>query len=205
MRRVLAILCLLILSSCAFAPMNSSKTARAIPKDKTLVDFGFSPFPYATISSGLADRVTVSGSIEQQLFPLVAAAIKYSFSEKQEGLMLAFEGGASLGMGVVKSYSGFGGPILSWKKNWFEAYFYPKFNYVHFDKLELNSEDRDDLFVDEVDPGSMSYLLNALGVTWWINPSFGINTEAKYLVILSKPGEVKHDLIPSVGFMIGFD
>lgn len=196
---------LIILSSCAFAPMNSSKTARAISEDQTLVDFGFSPFPYATISSGLAKRVTVSGSIEQQLFPLIASAIKYSFSDKQEGFALAVEGGASLGMGVVKSYSGFGGPILSWKKNWFEAYIYPKFNYVHFDKLELSQSDRADLFVSEVDPGSMTYLLNAVGVTWWINSNFAINTEAKYLVILSKPGEVKHDLIPSIGFMIGFD
>lgn len=203
-RLLLAILASVLVSSCAFAPMNSAKTARSINKEETLVDFGFSPFPYATLSSGLAEKLTVSGSIEQQLYPLVAAALKYSFIDRPQDFSLAFEAGASLGMGIAKSYSAFGGPIASWKKNWFEIYFYPKINFVHFDKLELSAEDKEDLFISEVDPGAVTYLLNALGTTWWVKPSFGLNVELKYLILLSNPGDVKHDLIPSVGFMIGF-
>ena len=205
MTKILSLLLLFSIASCAFAPMNSSKTARAIPKEETLVDFGFSPFPYATISSGLADRITVSGSIEQQLFPLIAAAMKYSFSSKEEGAALALEAGGALGMGVVKSYSGFGGPIVSWKKNWFEIYFYPKINFVHFDKLELSNADKDDLFINDIDPGSITYILTSLGTTFWIKKTVGLNIEAKHFTLLSKPGEVKRDIIPSVGLMIAFD
>src|SRR5690606_17145161 len=128
----------------------------------------------------------------------------YSFSEKQEGTVLALEAGGALGMGVVKSYSAFGGPILSYKKNWFETYFYPKINFVHFDKLELSSADRDDLFVTEFDPGAVTYLLNALGATLWIEQTVGLNVEAKHFILLSKPGEVKRDIIPSVGIMVLF-
>lgn len=205
MKNLNILLPLLLLASCAFAPMNSSKTARAIAPKTTQVDFGFSPFPYATVASGLVDRVTVSGSVEQQLFPLIAGAIKYSFSEKQDGLSFAVEGGASLGMGIVKSYSGFAGPILSWRKDWFELYLYPKYNYVHFDKITLSDADRDDLFLNEVDPGSISYLLTSLGTTLWIKETVGLNIEVKHFALLTKPGEVKHDLIPSIGMMIAFD
>jgi hypothetical protein len=204
MRFITNLFIALSIASCAFAPMNSSKTARAIPEDETLVDFGFSPFPYATLASGLADKLTLSGSIEQQLFPLVAVALKYSFLDRNEGFSLAAELGTSLGMGVVKSYSGFVGPIFSWKKNWFEIYLYPKYNYVHFDKLELSDGDKADLFIDAIDPGSISYLLNALGSTWWVTPEFGLNLELKYFVLLSDPGEVRHNIIPSIGFMLLF-
>ncbi len=203
-QNILFLVLALYLSSCAFAPMNSSKTARSIPKDETIVDFGFSPFPYGTISSGLAPKLTLSGSIEQQLFPLVAAALRYSFIDRSQGFSLAFELGTSLGMGIAKSYSGFGGPIFSWRKDWLETYFYPKFTFVSLDKLELSSEDKDHLFVDSISAGEVSYLLNALGATWWVKPKIGLNLEIKYMVLLSEPGEVRHDIIPSIGFMIGF-
>lgn len=195
----------LIISSCAFAPMNSSKTARPVPTDTTLVDFGFSPFPYANISSGLTDRFTVSGSVEQQLFPLISSAIKYSFSDERDGLSYAVEFGGSLGMGIVRSYSVFGGPILSHKSKKWEFYLYPKLNNVHFDKIELSQADRDDLFISEVDPGSITYLLTAVGTTYWMKELLAINFELKHFAILSKPGEVKKDIIPSIGLIIGFD
>ncbi len=203
---ILKTLVLMLLSSaCAFAPMNSSKTARPLSDDKTMIDFGFSPFPYANLSKSVSNRFTVSGSVEQQLFPLISAAIKYSFQDSRDGFSFATEIGSSLGMGVVKSYSGFGGPILSWKKSKFEIYFYPKLNFVHFDKLELSSSDRNDLFINEIDPGSVTYLLSAIGTTLWIEENIGLNIEVKHFSLLSKPGEVKKDIIPSVGMMIGFD
>ena len=185
--------------------MNSSKTARPLEKDNTMVDFGFSPFPYANLSSSISKRITISGSIEQQLFPLISAAAKYSFQDPRDGLSFATEIGGSLGMGIVKSYSGFGGPIVSWKKNKFEFYLYPKINFVYFDKLELSSADRNDLFINEIDPGSITYLLTALGTTFWFKENIGLNIEIKNFVLLSKPGEVKKDIIPSIGMMIGFD
>ncbi len=196
---------MLMTSACAFAPMNSSKTARPLSDDQTMVDFGFSPFPYANLSKSVTNRVTVSGSVEQQLFPLISGAIKYSFQDNRDGVSLATELGASLGMGVVRSYAGFGGPIVSWKKGSFETYLYPKFNYVSFDKLELSNADKNDLFINEVDPGSVTYLLTALGTTYWFKENIGLNIEAKHFTILSKPGEVKKDIIPSIGMMIGFD
>lgn len=185
--------------------MNSSKTARPLGEEETIVDLGFSPFPYVNISSSASKRVTISGSIEQQLFPLVSGAIKYSFQDSRDGLSYATEIGGSLGMGVVKSYSGFGGPIVSWRKKKVEFYFYPKLNFVHFDKLELSSADRNDLFIDEIDPGSVTYLLSALGTTFWMEENIGLNLEIKHFSLLSKPGEVKKDIIPSIGLMIGFD
>mgnify|MGYP003639361820 CR=1 FL=1 len=203
----LLVVCVLfsVLTSCAFAPMNSSKTARPVSIDETYVDFGFSPFPYANISSGISDRFTVSGSVEQQLFPLISSAIKYSFSDDRDGLSYAVEVGGSLGMGVVRSYSAFGGPLMSYKHLKWEFYLYPKLNNVHFDKLELSQADRDDLFINEVDPGSITYLLTALGTTYWFKDSIGVNLEIKHFAILSNPGEVKKDIIPSIGMIIGFD
>lgn len=194
-----------ISSSCAFAPMNSSKTARPLKEDQTMVDFGFSPFPYVNLSKSVSKRVTISGSIEQQLFPLVSGAVKYSFQDSADGFSFATEVGGSLGMGIVKSYSGFGGPIVSWKKKKFEFYLYPKVNFVHFDKVELSSSDKDDLFINEVDPGSITYVLTALGTTFWFEENIGLNLEIKHFALLSKPGEVKKDIIPSIGMMIGFD
>ena len=205
MRNIIFIFMALSLASCAFAPMNSSKTARPISQDTTFVDFGFSPFPYANISQGISDRFTASGSIEQQLFPLASASIKYSFSDKKEGMSIATELGGSLGMGAVKSYSGFGGPILSWKRKKIELYLYPKFNYVSFDKLNLSSSDRDNLFVTDIDPDSITYLLTALGTTYWFKEMLGVNLEIKHFTILSKPGKVKKNIIPSIGLIIGFD
>lgn len=185
--------------------MNSSKTARPLEEDKTMVDFGFSPFPYANLSKSVSRRFTVSGSIEQQLFPLVSGAIKYSFQDPRDGLSFATEVGGSLGMGIVKSYSGFGGPIMSWKKKKVEFYLYPKVNFVYFDKLELSSSDRNDLFINDIDPGSLTYILTALGTTFWFKENIGLNLEIKHFALLSKPGEVKKDIIPSIGMMIGFD
>ncbi|PIP90463.1 MAG: hypothetical protein COW01_10185 [Bdellovibrionales bacterium CG12_big_fil_rev_8_21_14_0_65_38_15] len=205
MNNIKLLVLVLLVSSCAFAPMNSSKTARPLLEDKTMVDFGFSPFPYANLSKSVTKRFTISGSIEQQLFPLVSGAIKYSFQDSRDGFSFATELGGSLGMGVVKSYSGFGGPIVSWKKRKFEFYLYPKMNLVYFDKLELSNADRNDLFINEVDPGSITYLLTALGTTFWFEENIGLNIEVKHFALLSKPGEVKKDIIPSIGMMIGFD
>ena len=94
---------------------------------------------------------------------------------------------------------------MSYKNLKWEFYLYPKLNNVHFDKLELSQADRDDLFINEVDPGSITYLLTALGTTYWFKHSIGVNLEIKHFAILSNPGEVKKDIIPSIGMIIGFD
>ena len=172
---------ILIFTSCSFAPLTSTKTARSLGEGKWEVSTGFSPALNVNVGKGITEKVDAGIIVEQQFSPVVALWGKYSFSTSAEDSAFAAYGGVFKGSGTSDSSGFFFGPVASYKKKWFEIYFLPVFNYVKWEAGSLTLEDQDDSFFDEINwqSSSLKYMQYTLGVNFWFTEGFALNISGK--------------------------
>lgn len=173
-----------IFTSCALNPIYTPKTAKSVGKDQNQIDFGLSSAPYFVYQRGLSDNFDLGGIVEEQIFPVISVFGKYSFINNATGWSLAALTGVSKGFDVGDAKGFYAGPIVSFRGTSLESYFGARYNYVDWDRLDLDSDDSDDLFFDDIDLGYVQYLQGNLGFTYWSSDSFGTNLDVVYFYTL---------------------
>ncbi|EQC46964.1 putative lipoprotein [Bacteriovorax sp. BSW11_IV] len=184
MLKLVSLLFLFFLASCALNPIYTPKSAQSVGKDQNQIDFGLSSAPYFVYQRGLSENFDLGGVVELQVFPVVSLFGKYSFINNGKGFSLAGLAGVSKGFDVGDARGFYAGPLVSYKGTTFESYFGARYNYVDWDKLDLGSEDGDDLFFDDVDLGHVQYIQGNLGATYWSSETFGVNIDFVYFYTL---------------------
>lgn len=156
-----------LLQSC-FAPLSNDYTARTVGKNKWDASAGISVAtigsgayqPYVRINYGLTDNLDVgvigeTGNLETA----VGLRGKYAFMNNPEGFSWGLVGSAGYAEGIYA----YGGPIASYKINWWEPYGIARINY--------NSA-----YVGGV------YGQFTLGNTLWMTKKLGFTINANYLI-----------------------
>lgn len=186
MLKFLSLIFAFFLASCALNPIYTPKTAKSVGKDQNQIDFGLSSAPYFVYQRGLSENFDLGGIIEEQILPVVSLFGKYSFVNNDTGWSLAALAGVSKGFDVGDAKGFYAGPLVSYRGATLESYFGARYNYVDWDTLDLDSDDSDDLFFDDVDLGHIQYLQGNLGFTYWSSDSFGTNIDFVYFYTLEQ-------------------
>ena len=180
---------LLFSAACSVAPMMTTRNARPLGEGQNKIQI--SPgIPVLGISyeRGLSDKWDMGLAAESQLTPVFSGFTKYSFVNKEEGTSVAASGGVFYGTGFIDSYGGYVGPILSWRKNWFEFFVFPRYNYVHWNGLNLDSNnDTDALFFDFVSDNTsvdLHYVQIDTGINFYTKSRFSFGVGVSYFYFL---------------------
>ncbi|MCB9060499.1 MAG: hypothetical protein H6622_03135 [Halobacteriovoraceae bacterium] len=200
---------LFFISSCSLAPYTSTKTARTLGEGNWEIDTGFSPALYLGTSIGVSENLDVSFLIEAQAAPVIGLSGKYALLNSQdEGFSFSGLGGVFLGIDVVESSGFFIGPVLSYKVDWFETYIVTRYNWVKWKGKNLNSDQRDELFIDFInfDNIELSYMQYTFGFNFWFDQKIALNINAKYIKFFGNDvsNNDKESLLPGVGFIFRF-
>ena len=170
------------------------------------INTGFSPAPTFSFGRGFTDDFDAGMILEQQLFTQLALWTKYAFiNSGDNGVSLAGYGGVFQAFDFGSSKGFFIGPIVSYKKDWFETYFITRYNYVTWNLGAITPDDRDDVFINQIDwaSGSFTYLQGTLGVNFWFSEGFGLNINAQYFKFLELEAETD-EIIPGIELMWRF-
>jgi hypothetical protein len=174
---LLVLLVCLFLTSCAFAPFGntySAQTAGAKNLDLQLGAMVNGPIvPVGRLGYGIQEDTDIGVLSELGYADLIAGLyLKHAMLQKDEGFSLAIE--TSLGAGAHDSWYTYIGPIVSFKKGWFEPYAIARFNYVR-----QNLQYTDWLWGDEVQNKiHVKYALFTTGATLWANKHLGFTLSA---------------------------
>ncbi len=193
MSKVLTILLILVISSCSFAPVTNTKTARSIGDGNYEMTAGLSPAASFAMGVGVSDNFDLGLTIEQQLLPLLGIWGKYSLfnNNNDNAISLAAYGGVFFGENVVDTYGSFAGPVLSYKYGWFEVYTSIIYNIVRWEDGELDFEGDDDSFLDGIswNGDSVSYLQFTFGINLWFSDSFGLAVSGKHFMAIGSESQ----------------
>lgn len=192
-------LLLLLLGSCSLAPMTSPKSAASLGEKNYSLSAGFSPALNAGLGIGVKENLDVGVGYEVQIFSQISAWTKYSFVNNIEGHAFALYGGVFAATDISSSYGFFTGPVYSYRKDWFEHYLVTRFNSVHWSAGEIESDDRDDSIIDEIDwdSGSFNYFQFTYGINFHTSKKFALNISAQYWLFLDSDNQ-SNKIIPGV-------
>lgn len=187
--KLLLLVLLLLQAACSVAPMMTSRNGRSLGagQNKIQVSPGI-PVLGVSYERGLTEKWDMGLSIESQLTPVYSAFGKYAFLSQEEGISVAVSGGAFYGNGIIDSYGGYAGPILSWRKKWFEFFVFPRYNYVHWNGLDIESNnDTDALFFDFVSDTTsvdLHYIQVDTGINFYTKSRFSFGVGVSYFYFL---------------------
>lgn len=192
MKLIVSLLTLTLLASCSIAPMMTTRTARTLGEgnNKMQVSPG-TPVLGVSYERGLSENWDMGLAAELQLGAVYSAFTKYALINSDDGVSLALSGGGFYGSSIadVNSRGFYAGPLLSWRKDWFEVFFFPRYNYVHWDgfDIEADESETDDLAFD-IEPSGTSYNFRYmqfnLGFNFYTNPRFNLGVGASYIYFL---------------------
>ena len=205
MQRIILAVASVLVSSCALAPLTSTKNARSLGKGNWEINSGLSPAFTFTAGRGMTDAFDLGATLEFALEGTTALWGKYSFSESNAPSALALYGGgfdSSGGRGF------FLGPVVDFQARWFQAYLIPKYNYVDWDISRSKANESSsiiDFFADGL-TGSHHYMQMVLGTNFWFTKGFGLNLNAYFLHSLSGSSrlEFKNDALGGAELMFRF-
>jgi hypothetical protein len=175
----------LLLCSCAVAPLSNHVTARTNGKGQSLASAGGTIgvgntgwLPSLKYSVGLDDNLDVGFQYEVIEYGIWG---KYAFVNRPEGLSFA----ALAGTGIsFEGFYAYGGPVVSWKKGWFEPYFLTRFNYVDYQEAKIALASVGEF---NVPPGTYRYLQHTLGFLIWPMDWFGFGLEGSAFTTIHSP------------------
>lgn len=196
---LLSFLITIFAGACAFAPITTTNSARSLGKSNMQIDVGFSPAPFVSFGYGFTQNFDAGILYEEQLAPLLGLWGQYSFINNPEKWSLALYGGVAAGSGLQNSTSYFIGPIVSYKKKWFETYLTSKYNYVDFKARDLTADEQDDFFIDSIDTWNISYIQTTLGMNFWFSDKFALNISAKHFYLLNSDANTDVEIVPGLG------
>lgn len=188
----LPLVLLLLLTSCSIAPMMTTRNARTLGEgnNKMQVSPGF-PVLGVSYERGLTENWDMGLAAELQLGTVYSAFTKYAFINSEDGFSLAASAGGFYGNSIadVDSRGFYVGPVASWRKDWFEVFLFPRYNYVHWEgfDVETNSSDTDELFFDLKPNGtsySFRYMQFDLGFNFYTGSRFHFGLGASYIYFL---------------------
>ncbi len=165
------------------APFTSPKSGRSLGEKNWEITSGFSPAPTFSVARGFSENFDAGALAEYQLFPQVAVWGKYSLiNTDKRDYAVALYGGLFQALDLAESQGFFAGPIISYKKKWFETYFVIRYNYVDWDPIKLTANDKDDSLFDSVDwdAGSLDYMQYTFGMNFWFTDGFALNLSGQY-------------------------
>jgi hypothetical protein len=185
MRKLRLALAVVLLQSCAVAPVSNHVTARTNGEGESLLTAGSTIgaggtgwLPSLKYSIGLAEKFDLGFQYEVIQYGVWG---KYAFLNQAEGFSLAALAGTGLGL---EGFYFFGGPVVSWKRGWFEPYFITRFNYVRFPESKFSIATIGEF---RVDPGTYRYFQHTLGFMVWPGDWFGLGLEASIFGTVSSP------------------
>ena len=164
----------LLCSSCAMAPLTSTKNARPLGSGNWEINSGMIPAFTSTIGIGVTEAIDLGVTLEFSFEWKKALWSKYSFLGKDGPIAFALYGGA------FDSLSGRGfflGPVVDFKKDWFEIYLLPKYSYVDWQGT-LGKKEKDDLIIRKLNNDSIGhtrYIQTILGINFWFTEGLGLN------------------------------
>ncbi len=174
MKQMIFGLLLLALSACSIAPINSPHSAKSLGKGNQEIAATPLSAPRLSYAAGVTDNFDLEASLEIQTGIQAALWGKYSFiNQKDDGFALAGLVGGFVTADATESKGLSAGPILSWKKSWFEIYTITRFNYVKWEKTEWDNDN--DIFDIETPEYDFTYLQSTLGFNFWFTPKFALN------------------------------
>ena len=204
MRYFTSIVALLLCSSCAMAPLTSTKNARPLGAGNWEINTGFSPSYTFSAGRGMGDAFDLGATLELGLESTTALWGKYSLLGADGPAALALYGGgfdSSGGRGF------FLGPVVDYRKGWFEAYFIPKYNYVDWKAWDIENEEDDAIVrIAEGFEGHHDYMQLILGFNFWFTDGFGLNLNGQSFRSLSGSSslEFKDDTLVGAELMFRF-
>ncbi len=186
--KVTLLLALLLTGSCALAPMMSHRSAQTIGKDKNRIQAspGISVLG-VSYERGLSENWDLGASLEQQLGFVTSVFSKYSLVNNDQGTSVALSGGGFAGSSVAKSSGGYAGTLVSWKKDKFEMFLFPRLNHVNWHGANLTSDESDQVLVDFINSASditINYVQVTLGFNFYSSNSFNMGFGASYFNFL---------------------
>lgn len=182
----------LLTSACSMAPYTSPKTARALGQGNWEVSTGLSPAFNVSAAVGVHEKVEVGVLLEQQFFTETAVWGKFTALDfKDDGPSVAFYGGGFLAVDASGTDGYFLGPIVSFKKDWFEMYLVARYNKVNWETAEITLEDQNDadLLYFDWSAGSTQYYQYVLGINFWFTQKFALNISAQYWQFIGSDAE----------------
>ena len=205
MQKIILAVASLLVSSCALAPLTSTKNARSLGKGNWGINSGFSPAFTFTAGRGMTDAFDLGATMEIALEGTTSLWGKYSFSESSAPSAFALYGGG------FRSSGGRGfflGPVADFQVKWFQAYLIPKYSYVDWDisrSKANNSSSIFDFLANDL-TSHHHYIQMILGTNFWFTESFGLNLNAYFLHSLSGSSglEFKNDALGGAELMFRF-
>lgn len=179
-----AIITLLSLGGCSFAPFSSSHSAHTIEKEAVSFQGGVAlngSAPYGRIDYGVTENLQLGLLSEFHFADFVTGFVaKYGFlNNKEKGGSFSIE--ASAGGGNSSTYA-YVAPTIGYKNNKWDTYFSARYNYTHIGsddfELDLGSLGTINLF----EKNNLKYVTTTLGNTYWITKNFGLNVNANYVL-----------------------
>lgn len=192
MKRSILFLLLAVIAGCSIAPMMTTRNARTLGEGGNKMQVSPAlPVLGVSYERGLTENWDMGLAAELQLGSVYSAFTKYAFINTEDGFSLAMSGGGFYGSSIadVKSRGFYAGPVVSWRKDWFEVFLFPRYNYVHWQgfDIEQDESETDDLAFD-LKPNDSSYsfryLQVDLGFNFYTNARFNLGVGASYIYFL---------------------
>ena len=182
--KITIILSLLMMGSCAFAPMMSHRSGKTIGKDKNRIQAspGISVLG-VSYERGVSENWDMGASLEQQLGTVGSVFTKYALVNSEQGVSWAMSGGGFVGSGISNASGAYGGSVVSWRKDSFELFIFPRFNHVKWHGTDLSTSESDRLILDDIDDASdrsINYAQVSLGFNVYLERTFYMGFGASY-------------------------
>ena len=200
MRRFCLVLLAFLVSGCTLAPIMSPHSGKSLGKGNWEVAGDLIPSRGISGGYGITDSWDVGFLVEGQLGVVTAMWTKYAFTN-ENSWNWALYGGLFQGAGIGTTTSGYMiGPIVSYRKGWFEPSLALRYNYVKADFTGYDSEEDDDFlftpdFLGDID---YDYVQLDIGLTFWTSESFALRVTFKSF--LGVGGEVTSSSSLAPGF-----
>ena len=186
--------------------MQSGRSARSLGEDNWGIGAGISPTLSVEGGYGVSQDLDVGVLLEYQFGFVASVFTKYSFINRDEGFSLAGYAGAFTGGSFATTRGFYAGPLLSYRRKWFEPYLLMRYTYVHWEAGDLSSDEQQDSFIDLVswEDTSFNYLQTDLGINFWTSPTFAIVPSAKIFTFFGRNVETDTSVIPGLSFTFLF-
>lgn len=190
--KILNLLTLLFLTSCALAPFNATNSARSLGAGNAQTEFGNANSTYfMKANAGITEDLDMGYVMEFGDFTTSGLLAKYSFINNDTGPSVAAEGAWGSSETTSYWYLGAIGSIAFSES--FEVFANVRYNSVSTDETDIDQGDKvGNIEVEELE---MAYLYGAVGFNIWFSKFTGLSI---YNIYIQGEG-VKADPQSSVG------
>lgn len=176
--RIIQLLTLLFLTSCALAPFNATNTGRSLGAGGVQTEFGNANSTYfMKANAGITEDLDLGYVMEFGDFTTSGLLAKYSFLNNDTGPALAGEGAWGASDTTSYWYLGVIGSIAF--NDAFEVFANVRYNSVSTDETDIDEGDK--IGNIEVEDFEMSYLYGAVGFNIWFSKFTGLSIYNIYI------------------------